>query len=159
MTDSIKREGKCACGDIQYELIVPPMFVHCCHCTWCQRETGSAFAINALIEAKQVRLLAGSPEVVHTPSNSGIGQIVSRCRTCKTAVWSSYGAAKEAVCFVRVGTLNNPDCCPPDIHIYTSTRQAWVQLGNSVPVMAEYYQRSKYWPKESVARYKLAVNA
>lgn len=155
----MKNKGKCSCGEIQYELTALPMFVHCCHCTWCQRETGSAFAINALIEADQVRLVKGSPEKIHSPSNSGVGQEIIRCPSCKTALWSNYGAAKEDVSFLRVGTLNNPDVCSPDIHIFTSTKQKWVQLDNSVPVMEEYYQRSKYWPENSIVRYKRAIEA
>ena len=159
MNENAKNKGKCACGEIQYELMAPPMFVHCCHCTWCQRETGSAFAINALIETDQTQLVKGCPEIIHVPSNSGIGQDITRCPSCKTALWSNYGAAKEAVCFIRVGTLNNPDACSPDIHIFTSTKQKWVQLDSSVPVMAEYYQRSKYWPESSFVRYKRAIRA
>jgi len=159
MNEHAKIKGKCTCEEIQYELMTPPMFVHCCHCTWCQRETGSAFAVNALIESNQIQLVKGCPEIIHTPSNSGAGQDISRCPSCKTAVWSNYGAAKMAVCFLRVGTLENPDICPPDIHIFTSSRQIWVQLDNAVPVMAEYYQRSKYWPAESLARYKRATGA
>jgi len=157
MNASERNRGKCTCGEIEYELTDIPMFVHCCHCTWCQRETGSAFAINALIEADKVRLLQGCPETIDVPSSSGTGQQISRCPTCKTALWSNYGAAKEAVCFIRVGTLNDPDACPPDIHIFTSSKQKWVELSNSVPVMDEYYQRSKYWPEQSIMRYKRAI--
>lgn len=157
MNDNDRLIGKCTCGDIEYELKREPMFVHCCHCTWCQRETGSAFAINALIESDNVELLKGHPDKVDVPSNSGIGQSIFRCPSCKTALWSNYGAAKDTVCFVRVGTLNNPNACPPDIHIFTSTKQHWVELGNSIPVVDEYYQRSKYWPEESILRYKMAI--
>ncbi|CAA0109768.1 Uncharacterised protein [Zhongshania aliphaticivorans] len=159
MIDKDNNQGQCSCGEIQYELTESPMFVHCCHCTWCQKETGSAFAINALIEAANIQLVKGYPEIIQTPTNSGAGQDIIRCPSCKTALWSNYGAAKKAVCFVRVGTLNNPSCCPPDIHIFTSTKQSWVPLDNSVPVMTEYYQRSKFWPDESIARYKHAINA
>jgi len=157
MNENDRNKGKCTCGEIEYELTAVPMFVHCCHCTWCQRETGSAFAINALIEADEVHLIQGCPEAINVPSNSGIGQTISRCPSCKTALWSNYGAAKDAICFIRVGTLNNPDACPPDIHIFTSTKQKWVELNNSVPAMDEYYQRSKYWPEQSIARYKRAI--
>lgn len=159
MSETTKELGKCACGEIQYQLVVAPMFVHCCHCTWCQRETGSAFAVNALIETDNVKLIHGAPEEIHVPSNSGIGQKISRCPSCKTALWSNYGAAKDSVSFIRVGTLDNPSRCPPDIHIFTSTMQKWVELNDSIPVMAEYYQRSKYWPEESVVRYKRAIQA
>lgn len=153
MNKNVSIKGKCTCGEIEYEMTEAPMFVHCCHCTWCQRETGSAFAINALIEADKVRVIKGCPEKVDVPSNSGIGQIISRCLSCKTTLWSNYGAAKDSVYFIRVGTLNTPDACPPDIHIFTSTKQKWVKLNCSVPVMDEYYQRSMYWPKESIERY------
>ena len=151
--------GKCSCGETQYELLDSPMFVHCCHCTWCQRETGSAFALNALIEASLVNITKGSPECIHTPSNSGQGQDITRCAQCKTAIWSNYGAANNAVNFIRVGTLDEPSACPPDIHIFTSTKQDWVPLDGTVPVMKEYYQAKTVWPEASKKRYKRAIDA
>jgi hypothetical protein len=159
MNEKERNKGSCTCGEIEYELTEAPMFVHCCHCTWCQRESGSAFAINALIEAGNVKLIRGCPEKIDVPTNSGTGQQISRCPSCKIALWSNYGAAKDTVCFVRVGTLDKPDACPPDIHIFTSSKQKWVELNNSVPVMDEYYQRSKYWPEPSIERYKRAIKA
>ncbi|MFK8049608.1 MAG: GFA family protein [Halioglobus sp.] len=159
MPERVIGTGKCTCGEVEYELREAPMFVHCCHCTWCQRETGSAFAINALIESDKVVVVKGAAQSISIPSNSGIGQNISRCPSCKTALWSNYGAAKEAVSFLRVGTLNSPDAFPPDIHIFTSTKQKWVQLDSTIPVVAEYYQRSKYWPESSVVRYKHALQA
>ena len=151
--------GRCSCGAVRYRMTASPVFVHACHCTWCQRETGSAFAINALIEAEHIQLIKGQPEIITVPSNSGKGQQICRCPVCKTALWSHYGAAKEKVSFVRVGTLNHPDACPPDIHIFTSTKQKWLQLSNAVPVMEQYYQRSKYWPEQSIVRYKRVTGA
>jgi hypothetical protein len=129
-----------------------PLFVHCCHCRWCQRETGSAFVLNAMIEANRVVLLSGTPDVVNTPSNSGKGQKISRCPTCRIAVWSNYAGAGEAIRFVRVGTLDNPDRLPPDIHIFTSSKQPWVLLPEGTPALPEFYDRKKYWPPESLAR-------
>jgi hypothetical protein len=111
-------EGGCTCGHLRYRLLAEPMFVHCCHCRWCQRETGSAFALNALVESARVLLLAGTTEAVDTPSASGKGQTIVRCPRCRVAVWSHYAGAGEAVSFVRVGTLDDPDQLPPDIHIY-----------------------------------------
>jgi len=135
-----------------------PMFVHCCHCTWCQRETGSAFALNALIEADQVRVLQGEVDVVNTPSNSGRGQRIARCPRCRVALWSHYAGAGDAVCFVRVGTLDRPEACPPDIHIFTSTRLPWVRLPEAgAPQVDEYYRRSDYWPEASIERYDVAL--
>ena len=72
-------EGGCACGAVRYRLKEAPMFVHCCHCSCCQTETGSAFVLNALIESERVEVLRGAPEPVLTPSESGRGQQVWRC--------------------------------------------------------------------------------
>jgi hypothetical protein len=129
-----------------------PLFVHCCHCRWCQRETGAAFALNAMIEAERVELFGGAPEVVHTPSNSGKGQRISRCPVCRIAVWSNYAGAGDAIRFVRVGTLDDPDRLPPDIHIFTSSKQPWVVLDPQTPAVPEYYDRAQYWPAPSLAR-------
>jgi hypothetical protein len=145
-------EGACTCGAVRYRMTSEPMFVHCCHCRWCQRETGASFALNAMIEAERVVLLEGEPEVVNTPSNSGKGQKISRCPKCRIALWSTYAGAGDAVRFVRVGTLKEPDRLPPDIHIFTSTKQRWVVLPPDIPAVAEYYDRDKYWPKESLER-------
>jgi hypothetical protein len=145
-------EGGCTCRAVRYRMTSAPMFVHCCHCTWCQRETGTAFALNAMIEADRVQLLSGEPEVVLTPSNSGQGQKISRCPVCKVAVWSNYAGAGDTVRFVRVGTLDEPGQVPPDIHIFTSTKQPWVVLPRSIPAVPEYYKASDYWPKESLER-------
>ena len=145
-------DGHCTCGAVRYRMTQRPMFVHCCHCRWCQRETGSAFAINALIEADCVQVLQGEVEVVDTPSNSGKGQKISRCPRCRIALWSNYAGAGDAVRFVRVGTLVEPDRLPPDIHIFTSSKQPWVTLAADKPAVAEYYKATERWPAESLAR-------
>jgi hypothetical protein len=146
--------GRCTCGEIRYRLTSRPLFTHCCHCRWCQRETGTAFALNAMIEADRVELLRGKPEVVLTPSLSGKGQKIARCPTCRVAVWSNYGGAGDTVHFVRVGTLDDPDACPPDIHIFTESKQPWVVLPPGVPTVRQFYRRSELWPAESLARWK-----
>lgn len=145
--------GGCTCGALRYELTASPLFVHCCHCRWCQRESGSAFAINLLIEAGNVRLLSGTPNRVAVPTNSGKGQTFSRCPECQIAVWSNYAGAGDAVQFVRAGSLDDADCVTPDIHIYTASKQPWVLLPPGVPAMPGYYRRSEHWPKASLDRY------
>ena len=145
-------DGQCTCGFVRYRMTSRPLFVNCCHCTWCQRESGSAFAINAMIEADRVQVTAGEPVRVDTPSNSGKGQKITRCPRCHVALWSNYAGAGDAVRFVRVGTLLEPGRMPPDIHIFTSTKQPWVVLPPGMPAMEEYYDRKKYWPKESLDR-------
>ena len=145
-------EGGCDCRQVRYRLTSRPLFVHCCHCRWCQRESGSAFALNAMIETGRVQLLAGTPELVHTPSESGTGQDIARCTHCRIALWSHYAGAGPLVSFVRVGTLDTPDLMPPDVHIFTASKQPWVTLAGDAPVCAEYYDRDALWPAESLAR-------
>ncbi len=146
-------EGGCTCRHVRYRLTSRPMFVHCCHCRWCQRETGGAFVLNAMIEADRVEPLSGEVDVVDTPSNSGRGQKISRCPKCRVAVWSNYAGAGPAIRFVRVGTLDEPDRLPPDIHIFTESKQPWVVLPSGVPAMPEYYDPRQMWPKASQDRF------
>ena len=150
--DSFFAEGGCACGAVHYRLTAKPMFVHCCHCRWCQRESGSAFALNAMIESDHVIVMRGEPEPVETPSNSGKGQLFVRCPQCRVALWSHYNVAGDAIAFVRVGTLDEPDALPPDVHIFTSSKQPWVQLPEGVPAFEEFYTRAEVWPEESLRR-------
>ena len=151
-SNSTTYEGGCTCRQVRYRMTTKPLFVHCCHCRWCQRETGAAFALNAMIEADRVELLSGQPEPVMTPSASGRGQKIWRCPTCRIAVWSNYGGAGDAVRFVRVGSLDEPDRLPPDIHIFTSSKQPWVVLNDGTPAVAEYYDTKTMWPAESLER-------
>src|SRR5689334_8546734 len=144
--------GGCTCRFVRYRMTTKPLFVHCCHCRWCQRESGASFALNALIEADRVQLLQGEVEVVDTPSNSGRGQKITRCPSCRIALWSNYAGAGDALRFVRVGTLDDPDRLPPDIHIFTSTRQPWLVLPPDTPAVSEYYERDRYWPAASLER-------
>ena len=144
--------GGCTCRHVRYRMTTAPLFVHCCHCRWCQRETGSAFVLNALIEADRVELDAGTVDVVLTPSQSGKGQRIARCPHCRVAVWSNYAGAGDALRFVRVGTLDEPDRLPPDIHIFTSSKQPWLILPSGTPAVAEYYKASQMWPPASLER-------
>ncbi|MBT3069195.1 GFA family protein [Rhodoferax sp. U11-2br] len=146
-------EGGCDCRAVRYRMETAPLFVHCCHCRWCQRESGAAFALNAMIEADRVSNLGVEPELVHTPSNSGLGQKIARCPSCRVALWSHYAGAGPVLTFVRVGTLDQPDVLPPDIHIFTQSKQPWLALGDAVPAVPEYYDREQHWPPDSLARW------
>ena len=143
--------GGCACGEVRYRLTAAPMFVHCCHCLNCQRQTGSAFVLNALIEADCVELLSGEPKGIVVPTDSGLPHEIFRCAKCQTALWSTYGG-RTPVRFLRVGTLDNPHALKPDVHIFTRSKQPWVGLPADVPAFAVYYETAKLWPAESLAR-------
>ncbi|MCA1438710.1 GFA family protein [Ensifer sp. IC4062] len=144
-------EGGCFCGRIRYRLKARPMFVHCCHCSDCQRQTGSAFVLNGLIEAESVELLKGEPMMVTLPTDSGRPHDVYRCADCQSALWSDYGRRKW-LSFVRVATLDRPSEFPPDVHIYTRSKLNWVALPAGAKAFEEYYDMQALWPKESLER-------
>ena len=150
-------EGGCDCRHVRYRMESRPLFVHCCHCRWCQRESGASFALNAMIEADRIAVLGAEPETVLTPSDSGAGQVFARCPMCRIALWSNYAGAGPLINFVRVGTLDTPDDLPPDIHIFTASKQPWVVLPPGTPAVPEYYDREDYWPAESLARRKVLL--
>ena len=143
-------EGGCACGVVRYRLTSEPMFVHCCHCLNCQRQTGSAFVINLLIEADRVELLSGEPEPVDVPRDDGSTQRIHRCPDCQVAVYSEYG--RPEVRFVRGGTLDEPSSVAPDVHIFTRSKLPWVTLPAGTPSFDVYYDSQKLWPAESLER-------
>jgi hypothetical protein len=147
---SVTREGGCSCGAVRYRLASDPLFVHCCHCLNCQRQTGSAFVINLLIEADRVELLAGEPEPVDVPRGRTQQQRIFRCPSCQVAVFSRYTSAK--VRFVRGGTLDEPSSVEPDVHIYTRSKLPWVTLPESTPAFRTYYDTEKLWPAASLER-------
>jgi hypothetical protein len=149
-------EGGCACGEIRYRLTSEPLFVHCCHCLNCQRQTGSAFVINLLIETDRVELLTGEPEPVKVPRSGGKNQVIWRCPTCQIALYSKYTTPR--VRFVRAGTLDDPTRYEPDVHIFTRSKLPWVTLPESVPAFNVYYDTQKLWPAASLERLQAAMS-
>jgi hypothetical protein len=148
-------EGGCTCGNVRYRLAGKPMIVHACHCSWCQRETGTAHALNALYEADRVEHLKAEPEFIQTPTASGRGQRVARCPNCKVAIWSNYPQAGPAVRSVRVGTMDSPGEYPPDIHIFTSSKLPWVTFPDRARVVAEFYNLDEVWSDDAKERRRI----
>lgn len=161
--DTDYHDGGCACGYVRYRMISDPLIVHGCHCSWCQRQNGSAFAVNALIEADRVQILQGDVVDILVPSPSGKGQKISRCPRCQVALWSYYlvlsDGIGEAVRFIRVGTLDDPGQLPPDVHIYTSSKQAWFDLSPNARAVEEYYVTEEVWSKDSLERRAVLMDA
>jgi len=154
-TTSEDLQGACACGHINYRLTARPMFVHCCHCRDCQRQTGTAFVINALIEADCIQV-RNELDPVAVPTDSGKPHRIFRCPQCQIALWSEYGGL-EKLRFVRVGTLREPSAVSPDVHIYTRSKLPWVNLPPDVPAFEAYYRASQVWPPEALERRKRAL--
>jgi hypothetical protein len=154
-THATALEGGCACGAIRYRLASEPLFTHCCHCLNCQRQTGSAFVVNLLIEADRFELAAGEPEPVDVPRDDGSKQRVYRCPTCRVAVYSEYGG--PAIAFVRGGTLDGGARVEPDVHIYTRSKAPWVVLPEGAQAFDAYYDTKSLWPPESLERLAAAL--
>ena len=153
---SVQQEGGCACGAVRYRLTSDPLFIHCCHCLNCQRQTGSAFVINLLIEADRVELLAGEPKPVEAPRDDGSKQLIFRCPTCQVAVFSEYG--RPEVRFVRGGTLDQPSAVAPDVHIFTRSKMPWIELPETVPAFEVYYDSKALWPAASLERLEAVMS-
>jgi hypothetical protein len=151
----VTREGGCSCGAVRYRLTSEPLFVHCCHCLNCQRQTGTAFVINLLIEADRVELPAGEPQPVDVPRDDGSTQRIFRCRTCQVALFSNYG--RPEIRFVRGGTLDDPSAVAPDVHIYTRSKLPWITLPDAVPAFEVYYDAKALWPATSLRRLRAAL--
>jgi hypothetical protein len=145
-------EGGCMCGAVRYSMQSPPLVVHCCHCTECQRQNGSAFAVNAMIEHDRIEIIRGETVAGHMPAESGGGQTVHRCGNCGVILWSHYSGAGPAIAFVRAGTLDDPSVCPPDIHIFTRSKQPWVVLPEGAKAVDVYYNAAEHWSGASLER-------
>lgn len=151
-------EGGCACRSIRYRLEKSPLVVHCCHCTWCQKETGSAFALIAMIETNLLTLLSSErPRILATQSGSGRGQAAAHCPNCVSVLWSTFAIDRDLFTWIRVGTLDDPSKAPPSVHIYTRSKLPWVVLDASVPVREVYYDREEVWSKSSLERHEKLV--
>jgi hypothetical protein len=147
---SFPLEGGCSCGEVRYRLTSDPLITHCCHCLNCQRQTGSAFVINVLIEADRVEVLAGELRRVDVRRDDGSTQKIFRCRDCQVAVYSDYGPPD--IRFVRAGTLDDPSQVVPDVHIFTRSKREWITLPDSTPAFEVYYNRNAVWTRESLDR-------
>lgn len=143
-------EGGCACGSLRYRLNGEPLIVHCCHCLNCQRQTGSAFVINVVIETDRVELVSGEPSTVDVPRDDGSAQRIYRCAGCQVAVFSEY--TWPQLRFVRAGTLDDPSSVSPDVHIFTRSKLPWVELPAGVPAFEVFYDRDEVWPESSKLR-------
>ena len=150
-----KLTGGCSCGQVRFQLLDKPIRVHCCHCTDCQRHTGSAFVLNAIIETSAIKILRGRLQAVPVRRAFGPHDIY-RCPKCKVALWSDYGHRPQ-IRFVRVGTLDRPSAIRPDIHIYTETKLSWLKLPRGTPAFRQYYDLKKVWPLKSQQRLKQAL--
>ncbi|KAB8217700.1 Mss4-like protein [Aspergillus novoparasiticus] len=155
---SLPLQGGCACGSIRYQVEAPPLFIHCCHCTDCQRETGSAFALNMLIESEHVKILTGAElQVITTASDRDPGQQILRCAKCYVALRSFYPDHGPFISFIRVGTLDQPRVVTPDIHLFVRSKVPWLLLPDGVLKKEELYNIEEVWTEQSILRRKAVL--
>ncbi|KAJ4989800.1 glutathione-dependent formaldehyde- gfa [Stagonosporopsis vannaccii] len=157
--------GSCPCKSLTYSILASPLITHCCHCTYCQLETGSAFALNLVIECYNFSLTSSTnPLYAHRPSPSapdGSNHIVASCpnRECNTDIFSYYGGNRATV-YVKVGTLEMGcrEKVRPDVHIFTESKVAWLDLGKEeergAKVFEGFYDAGEVWGKEELERLK-----
>ncbi len=151
--------GQCSCGEIRFEMTDSPLFNHACHCTNCQRQSGSAHALNAMIESSCVKVVSGTAEGIIMETGSGMGQTIYRCPSCKVGLWSTYAAFGDGFSFVRIGALENPGQYPPDINIFTKSKQPWVTLLDGIPAVPEFYDPKETWPAPALQRMQAVMDA
>ncbi|RAO74118.1 uncharacterized protein BHQ10_010130 [Talaromyces amestolkiae] len=155
-------KGHCTCKTITYEVLAPFLCTNCCHCTWCQRETGAAYALNAIIESSSFRITSDTkPIISDLPTSSGNGQKNARCPKCYVVIACDYGDDFTWTTFVKVGTLDDESRkkVRPDVHIHTSSKMDWVDLSSEkergIPVLEAGYKAVQVWRKDALERFEL----
>ena len=147
-------EGGCGCGAVRYRLKDEPMYVNNCHCRLCQIQTGTGSAVNAFIETDRLDHLSGNLSEHEFVTGSGGVQIVVRCATCGTPVWSHYPRLGRKTAGIRVGTLDDPSAVRPDAAIFVVSKPGWAPLPEGIPQFEEYYNPAELLPAERFARMK-----
>lgn len=152
--------GRCACGGVRFHLKTDPMVVHCCHCRFCQRMSGSAFGFNALIERERLELEGGlAPDAVATPSYHPDGQVWRRCPKCQVPLWSEHPLLGPKIALVRIGAMDNTACLTPDLHCFTASRLPWVTIPDGVPAFEGTYDPRDVWSEKVQMRLAAVMNA
>ena len=152
-------EGGCACGELRYRLKIRPMWVGACHCRNCQRLTGGAFAMNAIIEKDAVELISGTPALFELKGGSGQQHDVYFCKNCGTHIWNEYHGFPGIAWFVRVGTLDDPNLLKPDVHVFTRWKHHSTSLPDDIPAFDELYDREKLWAADNLERLEASKSA
>lgn len=152
-TSGMTHEGGCTCGGVRYRMLADPIVTHACHCRQCQRHTGGAFVLNAIVETEGLELLCGDPRAIRF---AGTTHTAWFCADCGTYVWSAYEGRFRGCRFVRVGTLDDPDACPPDVQIYTASAQPWVPLSDSIQTYPDGYELEQVLSARSLERLQAA---
>ena len=153
-------EGGCGCGAVRYRLNDQPFIVHNCHCSLCQRQTGTSSVVNAFIESDRLRLLSGDLTDHEFTTGSGGIQTLVRCAKCGTHLWSYYPRLGRKVASVRVGTLDDPSATPPDVAIFVANKPPWSPVPEGIPQFEAFYNNpAEVYSESSMARLKAVLES
>lgn len=144
--------GRCACGALTYELTKAPLFTQACHCRDCQRTTGGAFIVHAIVVEDDLKV-DGDIQTYFLPSGSGAGCEASACAKCADYIFVRYLYHKVPVIGLRTGTLDDPSAFPPEAHIFLQSKLPWLTLTDGKPQFQQGVAREDVWPTASVDRY------
>ena len=124
-----KVEGGCLCGKVRYTIDAEPAFIGVCHCTDCQKFTGSAFSTVIAVPPSSLKVTG----TLKTFTKAGdTGKPIHRrfCPECGSGIVDEAVALPDMV-MVNVGTLDDPSWVKPGAEVYCDSAQPWVQLGGS----------------------------
>jgi hypothetical protein len=125
-----KMTGGCLCGQVRYSADAEPAFTGVCHCTSCQKQSGTAF--NVVVAVPQAALaIQGSPKSYAATGDSGKPNVSKFCPNCGSTILSEP-AALPGMSIVRAGTLDDTSWLKPTMEIYCDSAQPWVQLGGGM---------------------------
>jgi hypothetical protein len=125
------RDGGCFCGAIRYRLVGEPLTLYACHCTDCQRQTGSSFSLSMVVFRTAIELLRGEPRRYEITTADGRLKNGRFCGTCSSRVWVESVTFPD-IALVEPGTLDDTTWIRPVAHIWTRSAQPWISLPEDV---------------------------
>lgn len=126
------REGGCQCGAVRYRVEGEPIAVGVCHCTECQRQSGSAFGMSLIVRKKAFQLLCGDLKLFNRTAASGRLVACAFCPECGTRIYHEPRYL-EGVLNVKPGTLDDTSFLQPTVQVWTMRRHPWVGLPSDIP--------------------------
>lgn len=115
--------GGCPCGAVRYAISAFPLFLYACHCTDCQRQSGSAFALNMPVATEAFRVVAGTPTGWRRLAPSGATVVSWFCGDCGGRI-NGERIGRPELTVVRAGTLDDTSWLSPGAHFYTRSAHA-----------------------------------
>ena len=124
--------GSCQCGQVQYELLEPPLFVAACHCKECQKLSTSAFSITAMVNADSVRF-QGEMQEWSRLADSGNVSAAKFCTVCGNRMYH-YNPEDPYRLKLKPANLDDTSIIQPTMHIWVSEKQDWFAIPEDVEV-------------------------